>query len=274
MFRPDSDIHFVSEKEVTWRRCFAHAFEKPLYYRIDTTKFEGYSRAKELMADGYGLIIVFNHFSWRDGLVIVDWMMSDEDIRQREVVMPMAYHQYDMFKLIINPLSKLSNLHIMPIVISDTLQKKRYRHLPLGYGMLAYMQEAKEVMESHGVIGVNPQQGRRASLGEPTVALSLLMYNALQENIGNRYALLFTGLDIEGASDYEKLRGLNLGQEYVLTTGNCFTRDEIFDATGVNLLKDKKTIKETIRNVDPWALRQFSGVVSPVYFGNNGDTST
>ena len=228
------------------RDLAAHIASPFLPQEINPIVPEGLPRARELVHQGYGLIVAFNHFSFRDALDIMEFIIEQPVIGERPITSPMARHQFDAFKAVVRPLTYLASIDMYSVVEKDTKKHKKYQNVPLGEGMFDYLKAGVRSLEVGGIVPIALQTGRRASLyeDEPEKSLSSIMAGAKKRKL-NKYAVLFVGLGRPGVEDYSReIKKFNFFKTYRINTGNVFTAEEIHNQVGDSHEIDKFAYKQ------------------------------
>lgn len=233
-----------------------------LEYRV-IDRYNGMSDSQKYLENNHsGLIVIFNHFCLADGLVMARFAVDFLAFGNRQILMPIAYHQYEAFKYLFKPVTCLTGLELDPVVIQDTLKRTKYENLTLGAGMLTYVKDAIPVLNNNGVVLLNPQEGRRPHLGKPEVpALSLIAMNALKHGI-DELALLPVGISLPGVTDYESITGMHFDTPSVLNIGKLSL---ISDIVSTPITRDTRSAVQN--TIDNWAFESLAEVTTIPYGG-------
>lgn len=215
----------------------------------------GLQRAETLASTGYGLLVLMNHFSLRDGLQILHFLYGSDILRRRATLAPAASHHLEGSPLPV--LAERVGVRLLPVASPEAVA--RHRLAPgSGTSPVVYAREAIATLKAGGIVLLAPQAGRRPLLGEPQMhPVSLLLAQAQRQRVRN-VALLFIGLGIAGVTDYalEKVGGLNPCRRYEICVGHTFTLAEALESAG------------KLRQVDAWAYRQLRNWVPATYRGD------
>lgn len=214
----------------------------------------GLQRAETLASTGYGLLVLMNHFSLRDGLQVLHFLYGSEVLRRRVTLAPAASHHLEGSPFPV--LADSVGVRLLPVASPEAVA--RHGLAPgSGTSPLVYAREAIATLQAGGIVLLAPQAGRRPVLGEPQMhPVSLLLAQALRQRVRD-VALLFIGLGISGVTDYalDKVGGFNPGRRYEICVGYTFTLVEALEAAG------------KLRQVDAWAYRQLRNWVPATYRG-------
>ena len=254
-------------------RWFARrVVERPLQLRIEqdhnNQERNGLPKAEGLSKDGHGIVVVFNHFSARDPVEILDFIFGNPVMRHKPVLSPVAYHMYTDREGFWETPGEFLDISFCPIVTEETMKLGRNKGYPLGYGMKEYFEGAVTTLQKGGIVMAAPQGTRREFLGDstkPIIGTLIAQTDHKKKKFIetdheykklDSYGLLFVGLGIKDANDYQKqnVGGLNPFKEYQLTIGPTFTKKEVMDAVGGEY-----------REVDPWVFEQLNKIVPTVY---------
>ena len=225
-------------------------------------------RLEGLAAEGYGSLIVLNHFSKGDPQRIIFTVAASPVLRDRPIIAPIGVHQYKGWN---NPLYGLMGLTVYPITTTDTEdyvnrhpeEKPKYQQALTrkGYAELlnGYYNHAIDTLSTGGVVILFPQGGRRSSLDNVTTAVSSLINRTNRAGV-DRFAVMFMGVGMKGLENYqdEGIRGLNMGSVYEFTPGRVLTKVEL---TG--------EARERGITVDQLTLEELKLVVPPSYLPRN-----
>ena len=130
-------------------RIFAEHAVRPLFPRFLNDKTGALEKAELAAKKGVGLVIVYTHFSLRDGMETNRSIVYTSPVlRDREVVNPLSYHQYN--KLMKGRATFFHGTFI-PIVNNSTLSKKGYENMPKGKGLQEFAAACSEVLSKGGI---------------------------------------------------------------------------------------------------------------------------
>ena len=212
---------------------------------------------REVGKEGKGLIVVYTHFSYRDGIDITRHLVVKNPILQRrEVISPLSFHQYNM------PVRLLTDLYhekLYPIVNNDTLSHKGFEAMTKGEGMDKFINASTQEIGRGGIVMIATNAGRREKLDidDPQKPLGYLMLGLQQKKIDN-YSILNVCLTIKGAKSYKKkdVGGVNIGKTYILTPASYYHPEELLG---------RREVGGKISNVDSFVRRDIAKVAAKGY---------
>jgi hypothetical protein len=247
---------------------------------------EGLSGAEKLILDGYGLMVVINHFSKRDGIQAAISMCDNRVFKKKPILLPIGLHQFEQHREV-QVLAPISGVQLMPISTRNTVEfvSEEYGEMEdwpeeiieryeRGKGMREYMDGAVQMVNAGGIVIVAAQGRRRESLGEAPeehTMGALLAYGWGRIDI-DRVAILCVGLSIPGETDYseENAGGLNWRRLYEIRVGNVNTlKQALSSAYGKDVggELDPKEYREARRQFDQWVYSQLRELVPEEYGG-------
>jgi hypothetical protein len=239
-------------------RLFTHNFLLLLFpLEIDDKKKILTRVNREVGKEGRGLIVVYTHFSYRDGIELTRHLVIKNPLLQRrEVISPLSFHQYN------GPVKFLTNLYhekLYPIVNNDTLVRKGFEHMRKGEGMDKFINASALELKRGGIVMIATNAGRKEKLDidDTQKPLGYLMLGLQQKKIDN-YGILIVCLTIKGAKSYKKkdVGGVNIGKTYILTPAAYYHPDELLA---------KKEVGGKISNVDAFVRRDIAKVAAAEY---------
>lgn len=201
----------------------------------------------------WGLVVAFNHYSLRDFVDTARVLATSQVIRERPVLVPIAFHQHNP---LVAKIGEYFDLIFSPIVIRDTVNKPGYDHVHRGQGLAKYVRDAAKVLAAGGVVPISLQEGRRPKLGGPEVpALSFFLKHMERQRV-ERVAILFVGLGLRGETDYSRpgVDKLNIGRLVEVKIGDAFTKTEATVAAS-----------SVGQSLDQWAYAQIRPLVPEAY---------
>lgn len=194
------------------------------------------TRARQLVREGNGLIIVGPHFSPRDGFEYLARPLAlIPELADKPIVAPITHYQYTDKKQrpVLTTLSKAAGVTLAPIVNRDAVEKytkmgnTEYEN---GMGMSQYALLAKEALEQGGAVALTPQAGRRDTLDLQHAkgqALRFLL-RAVRANADSPIAFLFLPQSPLEKTDYHAERNnLNITKKYDIRFGPVMTLKEM-----------------------------------------------
>lgn len=237
-------------------RVLARAVASPFRREIEDGS-NGLSRAKELQKQGFGLVVLYTHFSKRDALEIINLIYRNPLMRKKRILAPIALHEYK--KWLFDKPGKVLDVTLCPVVTQDTIDKGKNEGHELGYGQEEYFQKAIQFLQNGDITIIAPQVGRREILGVPAKRarpIGTLIARIDRIIDFDKYAFLLVGLGIKGAEDYKKehVEGLNPLKTYQLNIGATFTREEVMGE-----------VNGDYREVDKFVFEQLRELVPPAY---------
>jgi len=212
---------------------------------------EHLARAEALAGAGYGLLVLMNHFSKRDGLQVLRLLYSRPLLQHRPTLVPVASH------LAGPAVQTLARLGDVDLALMTTPQAVASLGLApsTGENALAYARRAVTTLAAGGIVPLAPQAGRQPTLGEPEMRVtSMLLAQARRQRVAN-FALLFVGLGLPGVDAYPlaDVGGLNLGRTYLIEVGSPLPFEAALAEAG------------TFRQLDPWVFARLRPLVPAAY---------
>jgi hypothetical protein len=204
---------------------------------------------------GYGLLVLMNHFSFRDPPQVLSMLFSSELLRTRPVLAPTAAHQANAA---VRAIADIFGIELCLIVTAESVARKGLDPSQ-GQTPMDYAREATNTLSEGGIVLLAPQTTRMPSLGVPTARpVSLLLAQARRKRLHN-VALVCLGLGISGVSDYDlgAVGGFNLRRHYEARLGRVFTLDEALQEAG------------SLRAMDAWIFTQLRDLVPASYARGN-----
>jgi hypothetical protein len=241
------------------RRVVRMAFNPLLRYELDYQEPNTASEIHELLEKNIGVTFWFNHFRTMDGLVVAHVLVSDPEIRKRRMAFPIAIHQYEntFFHPVLASVSWLARLEFAPIVIEDSLKLPKYKNRQLGEGLDYYFTLASDVLKKGGVVAINPQSGRRASLSQDTIAGRVFMTKMYRKGVGD-YGIVPIGLGKKDTTSYA-VEDLSL-DPYTVKIGRLIMASDIFGD-----LSNRRTVLENLCKADTVIMGNLAEVVPSGY---------
>lgn len=221
-------------------------------------------KAKKLLNDGTGLIIVYTHPSRTDTNRLMG-LWKEREFAERRCLIPIARHQ---FILPARLSAMLSNLEFYPIVTQETINKNKNGDLALNHGSRGFLKSAREALAQAGVILVAPSMTRSPHLLLPDIFQPTdILLNAARED-HTQVAVMTTGFEIQGATSYDSAGGYNFFRGYTLHVGKTWEGDEILEE--LERFRGERNLSENPKRpftyTDQWLYEtQFPKVVPPYY---------
>lgn len=212
---------------------------------------EQLAQTEALVEEGYGLLVLMNHFSKRDGFQVLRLLYSRPSLRRRPTLVPVASH---LAGPAVQTLARLNDVDLALMTTPEAVAKLGLDPAS-GEDALAYARRAVATLAGGGIVLLAPQAGRQPALGAPQMRVtSLLLAQARRKRVTN-VALLFFGLGLLDADAYPlaEVGGLNLGRPYLIRVSSPITFESaLADAGG-------------LRQLDRWVFAQLHPLVPPAY---------
>lgn len=229
----------------------------------------GLNRAMELIHDGYGIVLMYNHFSKYEGMVLTGQLLRNPEFRKYPSVFPIGLHQYEDQKFRVNLVAALSRGNLVPIVTPDTIADEKYLNqgVTLGDGTPLYFRLAAESLSVGGTVGAAPQGKRDRWLDVSSIppAIGAIMVRALHKKT-DKIAFLAVGMDLKDIphpADYNDYHDIKL-REHIPTVqyGRCVTLEELGYDWSMHKTKGEL---DFLRDLSVWALYELGSVVHEDY---------
>lgn len=225
-------------------------------------------RAKEILRNGKGLIVIINHFSLKDPPQAVSEVLHHTVMGSKKIITPIAYH---MNSGILRKILNIYGVTLKPIVTNNTVKEGKSNGHELNDGMAEYFSESMELLKEGGIIVLAPQGTRMSHLGEPdpkNLAIGALMAATKKNGIGNKCAIVVMGLGIKGVDDYSQKKEVNLFSKYTVNIGACLTFEEVL-AEAEKMAEESgetlKKLRDPLRFVDKVVYRELRKIVPDNY---------
>lgn len=223
---------------------------------------EGIERARSLLREGLGFVIIYTHPSRTDTYRLMELWQYDE-FAERRCLIPIAYHQFNRW---VTTSAWPTGTEFYPIVTEETVNRKKNNGLSEGYGSRRFLNNAVEALSQGGTVLLAPSMTRTAQLKLPEKLrpTDMLLNGAHMRRVP--FAVLFTGFEINSVTSYESARGINLFRKYTLHTSSTLTDSEILKKL-VNFREDNGLdLKRPFNGTDEWLYQtQLPSLVSPAY---------
>lgn len=210
-------------------------------------------QVETMLEQGYGLIVLMNHFSRRDALQVASLLFRNRVACRRLIVAPVAFHQYGS---IVRFLADLIAIKLYPIVTSRTIELGSGEERR-GTGIRDYMNAAVDSLKDGGIVLLAPQGSRKSQLGRPVGhPVGSIISRARRKGVHN-FGILCFGLGMRGVATYDKkmVGGSNFFRRYELRLGQPYSAGEAVElAGGIDL-------------VDAWIFEELGELVPDVYRG-------
>lgn len=220
----------------------------------------GLTRAESLLDAGYGLVVLLNHFSTRDGPQVLSLLGRNRTMRRRTFLGPVAHHQWRRHGLLVRVLTNLFAIRLFPVVTphAEKMYGPRQRQ---GDGLRAYLWAASAGLKQGNIVLLAPQARRRQHLGAPPRGrpVAKLLAQARADKV-QHIALVFVGLSIPHEDDYSRdnVGGMNFSTLYEARFGPTFTVDEALRES------------QGMASVDDWVFARLRDLVPPAYGNRAG----
>lgn len=229
------------------------------FLRAETTdEYHSIDRAKELSRHGNGLIVIINHFSYKDPPQAINKIFYTKVIGSKKIIAPITIDEYTS---LVRLLGKITDVSLKPIITETTKREGKNKDLKLGEGQGDYISKSVALLKKGGIVLIAPQGARMPYLDRlDKRAIGRLLISVERAKVNN-YAFLFIGLGIKGVDDYsgEDIKGLNSSKEYTVNIGACLTREELFiKRAGGNYKIVDTIIYDELNKVIPKAYRKRS----------------
>lgn len=232
-------------------RKLAIATLSPTIFRSERTDGScGLDKAKELLKQDNGLVVVINHFSLKDPPLAINEVFLHREMGSKKVVAPIAYH---MDHGLYHMLGKLIGVTLKPIVTENTIKAGKNNGQKLHEGKGKHIAESMDLLKKGGIIILAPQGTRMPYLGQPDKPIIGTLMAGAKRNGLEKFAFLFMGFGIKGLEDYstEKTRGFNFFSKYIVNIGACLTKGELMEKAGGDFRAVDGIVCEELRKIVP-----------------------
>ena len=215
-----------------------------------TDEHRSFDKAKKILKEGNGLIVVINHFSKKDPFQAIREIFCHRVTDSKKLIAPIAYH---MDHEVLHYLAPALDVTRKLIVTRNTVDEGKNNGLELNCGKKEYYADSIKLLRKGGIILLAPQATRMPNLGQPHNRAAGGILKFAQESEFTNFAFLFMGIGIKGIDDYstEKIRGFNLSKKYTVNIGSCLTSTEILKKAGGNFRNVEAVIYEELGKVVP-----------------------
>ncbi len=225
----------------------------------------GLERARSLLHEGVGLVIVYPHLSKTDTYRLEE-LWQYQEFAERRCLTPIALHQDN---LLARKTAAPTGLEFYPIVTPETVIREKNKGLPEGHGRMGFLNSSARALAEAGIILFAPTGTRMSELSMPPGRLrpTDILLNHVDMR-GVPFAIFVTAFEIDGVTSYKKAAGLNLRKRYTLHTGSTFLASEILEELAT--FREEKRLpadpKRPFDNTDKWLYeKQFPLLVPPAY---------
>jgi len=185
----------------------------------------GAERAKSLLRDGVGLVIIYTHPSRTDTHRLMG-LWRDNEYATPPCLIPIAYHQMNLAARIS---AWPTGVEFHGIVTKETVARGKNKGHEEGYGSIKFLEVGIQTLSRGGIVLLAPSSTRTTRLTMPDgIRPTDMLLNTAQRK-GVPFALMSTGFEINGVTSYEHANGFNFFRRYTLRTGNTFTNREILE---------------------------------------------
>ncbi len=220
----------------------------PTEYTSDQNSQEALQKTEELLQEGYGIVVLYNHFSKSDHIRTLARLVLDvPTVSKRPILSPVGIHQHNWY---LKLLGKGTNVKLMPIVTPNTRAEhpEKIPSIRPGAEMAReYLSKARQTLSAGGVLLLAPQAERKATLGKP---LNGKPVKRILKNYANdMVAFLFAGLQIPGETDYStaSVRGLNRGREFLINLSGPLIKSMLLELSNYDLNQVDRVVFEHLR---------------------------
>jgi hypothetical protein len=88
----------------------------PPYLSSEVRNQENLIRLKELQAQGYSTVYIYDHFSARDPIQILKFILDNKLAQDKEICFPMEARLYNNSKLTLEPIAGTKKIKLCPII--------------------------------------------------------------------------------------------------------------------------------------------------------------
>lgn len=189
-------------------------------------------KAKRLLKEGYGLIVVYNHYSLDDPLRVLKALHSLKLIEGKSLVHPLSRHQKFPGLILFG---RIIGLDLTSIVTKNTVKLEKAaddsRKSKRGREHKQFRERAVGLLGSGGIVVVTSQGERQEKLDYENTrrrTMRKLLMDLDKKKIG-KVALMIMGVDIKGTDSYSKkeVGGFNVRREGIVRIGETLTMEEI-----------------------------------------------
>ncbi len=251
------------------RMFYSHASQPFIPTAIQHTGMQdgisGTEKAKSLLRQGVGLVIIYTHPSRTDTHRLMG-LWRDREYAVPTCLIPIAFHQ-------INLAARISawptGVKFHGIVTKETVARGKNKGHKEGDGSRTFLTRAVAILSGGGIVLLAPSATRTPVLTMPEGLLKPTdtLLNAVQRS-GIPFAVMSTGFEIDGVTSYAEANGFNLFRRYTLNTGYTFTDSEILER-----LEEFRTERKLPSNpkrpfdyTDQWLFEtQLPSLVPPAY---------
>ncbi len=244
-------------RRVRYIRTISEFILRPLFPRILIDESKALNNVRYAALDGKGLVIIFTHFSLRDAMEVNrSIIFNDPILKSREVINPLAFHQYN---LPMRLMGKIYHGTFFPIVNNSTLMKKKYKHLQKGKGLREFIAASSETLNQGGIVtlAVNAMRSERLDIEDKQKPIGYFIAS-LQAMKVKEYGFLLVSFAIKNAKSYAKKEagGMNFGKTYVINIVKYFTLRDLLNQPEVD---------SRLSSVDAFVRSRFAKVVPKEY---------
>lgn len=281
MQEQESDVSYINPRQARMRRRLGVMLRPVLRQEIIHTEENGLQRAMEAAREGVGTLILWNHFSERDGFDVAKRIVvQTPELVTRLNVFPVAQHQ-DRWPL---PWLEAHGAFQYPFIVTSDTYKKVHemlndgrefivlnekgelekikddgtQYLDLSDGKGKFLDLSSEAFSRGGSVSVSFQGGRASNLylGEQDT-VGFFLASMKRSKVAN-FGVLLVGVGDEKIKDYSKKssKGPRPFKKTTVKIGPYFTLDELMSNPDVNGNR---------RNVDVFIRRQFVPLVPDAY---------
>lgn len=221
-----------------WTLAIRESFElllRPFLPRVIVDNNHVLPKVHKAAGDGNGLVIVFTHFSLRDAMEVNRTIIyNDPVLKYREVINPLAYHQYNKFMYFVG---KFFHGTLVPIVNNSALSKKGFEHLQKGKGLKEFVELSGSTLSKGGIVtlAVNASRKEKLDIGDPQKPLGYLVASLQAKGVTN-YSILLVSFSIKNAPNYSKkeVGGFNICKTYIINLAGYYSLHDLLNIPEIN----------------------------------------
>lgn len=226
-----------------------------LALRVLRTRFHGtsgiLSDPRCMFINGRGLVVLMNHFSYRDPLQVGAWLASNPVSGRRLITAPVADHHRSSF---VEIFADIFGVQLCPVVTARTVELTG-ENCSRGAGIRAYLDTAVDTLGAGGIILLAPQGRRMGRLGRPSGRpVANILLHAQRKKIDD-FGLICVGMSLPGTKDYERkgVSGFNLFRKVDFYVGHPISASEAERKSG------------GIDHIDAWIFDRLSELLPVEY---------
>lgn len=244
----------ITGREKITRAVSRVALAPILRQEIVNPESQGLARAEELHRDGYGIVVLINHFSRTDPIHAMRRIAGIEEFKDQQVVAPIAKHQAVPGLI---AYSRINGIRLHKVVTAETvkkaIEKGKSGGAEKGQGVPAYLHAVVDILTKGGIVVIAPQGTRQSTLQYDEEEMQAVRATLIRTRHNPNIAFHFVAFGITGETDYSNRRKLNIGTQYQIHHGGTFTAGEALEQAG------------GLKNADRWAIEELAKIVPKEY---------